>query len=56
MKTRIVGASLVMTLLLGSGMAADGLKSGPQTGETIPGAFHPLNVTGGKSGQKNCLV
>jgi hypothetical protein len=32
------------------------LKSGPQVGERIPGPFHPLNCTGAKAGEKNCLV
>jgi hypothetical protein len=31
------------------------LKSGPQVGATVPGPFHPLNVTGKSAGQKNCL-
>jgi hypothetical protein len=57
MKTRIaVGASLALVLLLGGAMAADALKSGPQTGERLPGAFHPLNVNGDAAGTKLCLV
>jgi hypothetical protein len=35
--------------------AAEPLKSGPQVGETVPGPFHPLNVTGDKAGEKACL-
>jgi hypothetical protein len=50
------GASLAGLLLVGSLLAADGLKSGPQPGQNIPGAFHPLNVTGDDAGTKRCLV
>lgn len=46
-----VGAVAVVT---GVVMAA-GLKSGPQTGEKVPGPFHPFNVTGEDAGQKQCL-
>lgn len=55
MKYQIVGASLAVALLVGGVMAA-GVESGPPVGKNIPGAFHPLNVTGDKAGQKNCLV
>jgi hypothetical protein len=55
MKNPIVGSLAVALLLSGVALAAD-LQSGPQPGKTIPGAFHPLNVTGDKAGQKNCLV
>lgn len=34
---------------------ADHLKSGPQTGESVPGPFHPVNVTGEHKGEKFCL-
>ena len=37
-------------------VAGDSLKSGPSVGTTIPGAFHPLNITGAKAGEKHCLV
>jgi hypothetical protein len=57
MKNRFVaGASMTAMLLASSVLAADALKSGPQTGTNIPGAFHPLNVTGNAAGKKNCLV
>jgi hypothetical protein len=46
---------LVVALLLVGGVAAEGVKSGPQVGEKVPGPFHPLNVTGEAAGQKNCL-
>jgi len=51
-----IGASLAVTLLAGSVTAADAVKSGPQPGQKVPGAFHPLNVTGDAAGQKLCLV
>jgi hypothetical protein len=42
--------------VLGSAVFAAELKSGPQVGTKLPGAFHPLNVTGEHKGEKNCLV
>ena len=56
--TRILAAAvLTLTVAVGGGLAGGGaVKSGPQVGEKIPGPFHPLNVTGEKAGQKNCLV
>ncbi len=57
MKARYtLGASLAVALLAGSLIAAEGLKSGPQPGQSLPGPFHPLNVTGSAKGQKACLV
>ncbi len=51
--------SLAVTLALLAlptwAISAD-LKSGPQVGEKLPGAFHPLNLTGPEAGKKNCLV
>lgn len=32
------------------------LKSGPQPGEMLPGAFHPYNVTGNFPDRPHCLV
>ncbi len=47
----------VAVLLGGSVLAADEpLKSGPQVGQTIPGPFNPLNVTGPSAGEKACQV
>jgi len=46
----------VALLALPIGAFAEGLKSGPQVGEKLPGAFHPLNLTGPEAGKKNCLV
>jgi hypothetical protein len=51
----LLGASAALALLAGSVLAAD-VKSGPQAGDRIPGAFNPLNVTGDDAGQKRCLV
>lgn len=57
MKQRIaVGASLAVVLALSSAMAADALKSGPQVGESIPGAFNVLNCSGKDAGKSNCQV
>jgi hypothetical protein len=52
----LLGSSVAAVLLVGGVLAADDLKSGPQTGQNILGAFHLLNVTGARAGQKNCLV
>ena len=49
----IAGLAAV-ALVAGFAVAAE-LKSGPQTGEKVPGPFHPLNINGEKAGQKNCL-
>lgn len=45
----LIGASSILS-------AAEGLKSGPQKGELIPGSFHPFNVTGDRAGNFHCLV
>jgi hypothetical protein len=54
-----VVALVAVALLVGSSLTAgekkESLKSGPQVGETVPGPFHPLNVTGAFAGEKNCL-
>lgn len=34
---------------------AEGLKSGPQAGEKVPGPFHPINCNGEHKGEKFCL-
>lgn len=49
------GLVLAVALMVTNFAAADPLKSGPQVGKEVPGPFHPLNVTGAKAGQKNCL-
>lgn len=57
MKVRFaVGAFAVAALAFSAVLADEALKSGPEVGKPIPGAFHPLNVTGPKAGEKNCLV
>lgn len=49
---------LFLTVALAAGgptaLAAD-LKSGPQPGEKVPGAFHPLNINGEDAGKRACL-
>ena len=47
-------AAAVVAVLGGAITAAD-LKSGPQTGDKVPGAFHPYNVTGEDAGKTACL-
>ena len=57
MRKRYVCAAMALTVLAAACEAqGDGLKSGPQVGKTIPGPFHPLNVTGEAAGKKNCLI
>lgn len=57
MKHRMVTGVLAAAVLAVAGATAgEGLKSGPQVGDRLPGAFHPLNVTGSKAGNKHCLV
>jgi hypothetical protein len=47
-------AAAVVAVLGGVVVAAE-LKSGPQTGDKVPGAFHPYNVTGEDAGKTACL-
>jgi hypothetical protein len=56
MRYRVALGATLAALLLGSAFAAEGLKSGPQVGQSIPGPFNPLNVTGGQAGTKACQV
>ncbi len=56
MKTSRILAGLAIVLLASSVLAAEKIASGPQVGKTIPGPFHPLNITGAAAGEKNCLV
>ena len=56
MKYRIAGSSLAVLLLVGGVMAGEGLKSGPQAGDALPGPFNPLNVTGSAAGKNVCQV
>jgi len=59
MKTHHIAAALCVAaaLVIGNVYAekASALKSGPQVGQKLAGPFHPLNVTGAKAGEKNCL-
>jgi hypothetical protein len=57
MKHRIaVGAGAALVLLVGSILAEEALKSGPQKGDNLPGPFSPLNINGDNAGQKVCQV
>jgi hypothetical protein len=57
MKHRMVaGVFTVAVLVVAGATAGEALKSGPQVGQQIPGAFHPLNCTGAQAGNKHCLV
>ena len=47
-------AAAVVAVLGGVVVAAD-LKSGPQAGDKVPGAFHPYNVNGENAGKAACL-
>lgn len=49
--TALAAVLLTITAVQGQGT----LKSGPQTGDEVPGPFHPLNVTGSSAGKKACL-
>ena len=57
MRKHRIAAVACLTLALTAGMvfAAEGLKSGPQVGQKVPGPFHPLNINGEAAGQKFCL-
>jgi hypothetical protein len=50
-----MGASLAVALLVGSALAEESLKSGPQVGKGVA-PFNPLHVTGRGAGGKQCLV
>lgn len=52
---KILAGLFSVALVSGVAFAAE-LKSGPQTGDKIPGPFHPLNVNGESAGKKACLV
>jgi hypothetical protein len=61
MKHRIAwGTFAVVALAVASVSAGGTLKSGPAVGEAIynkdRGPFHPLNCTGARADEKNCLV
>jgi hypothetical protein len=48
-------ASLLSLVAVMGVYAQNGVKSGPQVGEKVPGPFHPLNINGEAAGKKNCL-
>ncbi len=54
MRKMLFAAVVVAAATLGVAFAGD-VKSGPQTGDTVPGPFHPLNINGESAGQKACL-
>ncbi|MGL6096790.1 MAG: hypothetical protein ACRC7O_13460 [Fimbriiglobus sp.] len=54
--TRFLIASLAVVAAFATSAVAEDLKSGPQAGAKLPGAFSPLNVNGEDAGQKRCLV
>ncbi|MCC7491144.1 MAG: hypothetical protein IT204_02290 [Fimbriimonadaceae bacterium] len=47
---------VVALLAVWPALAEAELRSGPQPGETLPGTFEPLNVTGEHAGERYCLV
>ena len=48
---------MAAVLMIGASLSAESpLKSGPQPGDTLPGSFEPLNVTGEHAGERYCLV
>jgi hypothetical protein len=56
MSVRFVSVLVVaLGMCMGTALAADDVKSGPQKGDEVPGPFEPLNVTGPTAGKKACL-
>ena len=47
-------AAAVVVTVSGFAFAAE-IKSGPQSGEKVPGPFTPLNINGENAGKKACL-
>src|SRR6476659_3282527 len=56
MRHRFATGALTAALLVGSALAGEGLKSGPQEGSHDIPAFNPLHATGPNAGEKLCLV
>jgi hypothetical protein len=54
MKFRLFAAAVTAAALTLPAFA-EHMVSGPQTGEKVPGPFHPINVTGEHKGEKFCL-
>jgi hypothetical protein len=55
MRRTLLTASVVSLVAVLGVYAQNGVKSGPQVGEKVPGPFHPLNINGEAAGKKNCL-
>jgi hypothetical protein len=53
-RTAVFALALGLVAVMGV-YAQNGVKSGPQNGEKLPGPFHPLNINGEHAGKKNCL-
>jgi hypothetical protein len=51
----MLGAPLAAALLVGSVLAAEGVRSGPPVGKALA-PFNPLNVTGPDANTKTCQV
>jgi hypothetical protein len=51
----LAAALLVSTVVFADSKQGAKLVSGPQVDQTVPGPFHPLNVTGKAAGEKHCL-
>src|SRR5688572_23256475 len=46
---------LAAVVAVWSAASAAEVKSGPQVGDPVPGAFDPLNLTGPAAGEESCL-
>jgi hypothetical protein len=55
MHKRYAAAVAFLVLAMAGAVAADALKSGPQTGDKVPGPFEPMNINGAHAGEKHCL-
>jgi hypothetical protein len=56
MRTSVSIAVVIACLATAVGRAAEPIKSGLQTGESINSLFEPINVTGPSAGEPHCLV
>ena len=56
MTQRLAKGACAFTAVIAVAVAGEALESGTPVGKSIPGPFHPLNVTGGQAGKKHCLV
>lgn len=46
---------LAFVFVASCAQAGEPLKSGPQVGDKVPGAFEPFNITGTNAGEECCL-